>query len=141
MTITPFISIIIPVYNTEEYISDCLDSILSQTYKNFEVIIVDDGSTDNSFNIVKNYQKNNDNITVLHIGNSGVSAARNLGIQLAKGEFLFFVDSDDTLYDHCLLSFVNEYTDKNLDLLVGGGRYNLSSVYKKTNILQRRSDF
>jgi len=116
----PFISIIIPVYNTEKYISECVNSILSQTYKNFEIIIVDDGSTDNSLDIVKEYQQNYDNITVLHIENSGVSAARNIGIKHAKGEFLFFVDSDDTLYDYCLSTFVTEYTDKNIDLLIGG---------------------
>ncbi len=137
---TPFISIIIPVYNTEEYISDCLDSILSQTYKNFEVIIVDDGSTDNSFNIVKDYQKNNNNITVLHIENSGVSAARNIGIKHAKGEFLLFVDSDDTLYDYCLSTFVKELTNFDLDLLIGGSDithhpYNKKSKYWGKNLI------
>ena len=116
----PFISIIIPVYNTEKYISECVNSILSQTYKNFEIIIVDDGSTDNSLDIVKEYQKNYDNITVLHIENSGVSAARNIGIKHAKGEFLFFVDSDDILYDHSLSTFTKELTNDNIEVLIGG---------------------
>ena len=116
----PFISIIIPVYNTEKYISDCLDSILAQTYKNFEVIIIDDGSTDNSLSICNTYKEKNKNISVLHIENSGVSAARNIGIKHAKGEYLLFVDSDDTLYEHSLSMFIKEHTSPDIDILVGG---------------------
>lgn len=135
----PFISIIIPVYNTEKYISDCLDSILAQTYKNFEVIIIDDGSTDNSLSICNTYKEKNKNISVLHIENSGVSAARNTGIKHAKGEFLLFVDSDDTLYEYSLSKFIKELTSPNIDILIGGSDityypYNKTSKYWGKNL-------
>lgn len=91
------ISVIIPVYNTEKYITKCLDSVLAQTYTDFEVLIVDDGSTDGSLSICQEYAKKDDRIRVYHIDNHGVSYARNIGICKAKGEYLSFVDSDDWL--------------------------------------------
>ena len=92
---TPRISIVVPVYNAEQYLDKCISSILSQTYNNFEVILVDDGSTDNSSNICELYAKIDDRFVVKHIENSGLSAARNIGILLSKGEFITFIDSDD----------------------------------------------
>ena len=99
------ISIIIPVYNVEQYLQECLDSILSQTYSDFEVILVDDGSPDNSGMICDEYARKNDRIRVIHQKNSGVSAARNKGLDNAKGEWVTFVDSDDWLNSDFLASF------------------------------------
>lgn len=84
-----------PVYNNELYLSKCLNSIINQTYVNIEIILVDDGSTDNSSILCDNYKKEYDNIIVVHQKNSGVSNARNVGLKIAKGQYIGFVDSDD----------------------------------------------
>ena len=89
------ISVIIPVYNIESYIKQCMDSIINQKYKNFELIIVDDGSTDSTGKICDDYAVKDNRISVVHIKNFGVSNARNIGINLAIGEYLVFVDGDD----------------------------------------------
>ena len=89
------ISIIIPVYNVEKYIVRCIDSVLSQTYKGLEIILVDDGSTDNSGIICDNYAKKDGRIKVIHKSNGGLSSARNVGMKYATGELVAFVDSDD----------------------------------------------
>ena len=89
------ISVIVPVYNAEKYIDRCLNSIVNQTYKNLEVILVDDGSTDNSKKIYDRFQKEDNRIKVIYQNNKGASAARNLGIIISKGEYISFVDADD----------------------------------------------
>lgn len=89
------VSIIIPVYNIEDYIGECIESCLSQSYSSFEVIIVDDGSTDRSGDICEEYAKRDDRIRVLHQNNQGLSAARNNGLNMARGEYIVFVDGDD----------------------------------------------
>lgn len=91
----PLISVIVPVYNVERYIHECVDSILKQTYTNLEVILVDDGSTDNSGTICDEYEKSDNRIIVIHKKNCGLSAARNSGLDIARGEYIGFVDSDD----------------------------------------------
>jgi glycosyltransferase involved in cell wall biosynthesis len=92
----PLVSIIIPLYNSEIYISDTLDSILNQTYKNYEILIINDMSKDNGEEIIKNYQKKFDNIFLINLEvNSGAGVARNKGIELAKGKYIAFIDSDD----------------------------------------------
>lgn len=90
----PLISVIVPVYNTGKYLQKCLDSVLSQTYDNLEIVIIDDGSTDDSAEICREYAKKN-NVVFLSQNHSGQATARNKGIQNSKGEFLGFVDSDD----------------------------------------------
>lgn len=89
------ISIIVPVYNVEQYLDDCLVSILNQTYKNLEIILIDDGSTDNSGKICDEYAKKDSRIIVFHKENGGVSSARNAGLRIAKGIYIGFVDPDD----------------------------------------------
>lgn len=96
------ISIIVPVYNVEDYLVECLQSILFQTYKNIEVILIDDGSTDGSGEICEEYQKKDKRIKAAHQTNQGLSAARNKGIQMATGEYLMFVDSDDYIHSRTL---------------------------------------
>lgn len=91
------ISVVIPVYNAEKYIERCLNSILGQTHGNLEIIIIDDGSTDNSPEICDKYATSDERIKVIHKYNEGVSTARNMGLSLAKGDYISFVDSDDWL--------------------------------------------
>lgn len=106
------ISVIIPVYNVEKYLKRCLDSVINQTYKNLEIILVDDGSTDNSGKICDEYAKNDKRIIVIHKENGGVSVARNIGLDIGTGDYVNFIDSDDwidlkffkKLYDNLLKS-------------------------------------
>lgn len=94
---TPLISVIIAIYNPGKYLRKCLDSIVNQTYRNLEIILVDDGSTDNSLAVCREYAEKDSRIIVHHKENSGVSATRNAGIRLAHGEYFSFIDSDDYL--------------------------------------------
>lgn len=102
----PKVSVIVPVYKAEKYLRQCIESILVQTFTDWECILVDDGSPDNSGTICDEYAVKDSRIRVMHIKNGGVSKARNTGIMNAKGEWLFFLDSDDTLYpdtfEYCL---------------------------------------
>lgn len=94
---TPLVSIIVPVYQVEAYISECVESLLAQTYTNLEILLVDDGSTDSSGEICDEYAVKDDRVRVVHQRNQGLSAARNAGMGIAKGEYLAFVDSDDVV--------------------------------------------
>lgn len=89
------ISVIIPVYNVKEYLKECIDSVINQSYKNLEIILIDDGSTDGSEKICDDYKNNDDRIVVVHKKNGGLASARNKGIEVSTGEYLFFIDSDD----------------------------------------------
>lgn len=106
------ISIIVPVYNVEEYLNDCIMSILHQTYSDFELILVDDGSTDRSSIMCDEYSKKHSNIRVVHQANCGLSFARNVGVQNSSGRYITFIDSDDIVaedYLKCHLHSINEY--------------------------------
>lgn len=92
------ISIIVPVYNVEKYLENCIESILNQTFKDFELILVDDGSTDNSGKICDIYEKKDTRIKVIHKNNGGLSSARNAGLDIACGKYIGFVDSDDSIH-------------------------------------------
>lgn len=98
-------SIIVPIYNSEKYLTDCIKSILAQTYNNFELLLIDDGSTDNSPRICDEYKALDFRIKVFHIKNQGVSHARNYGIQYANGDYICFIDSDDTINKKWLENF------------------------------------
>ena len=95
----PKISIIVPIYNTERYLQQCIDSILSQSYKDFELILVDDGSTDGSYEIEKGAEKYDKRVNVVKSNSFNVSEARNFGLKHAKGEYVLFIDSDDYLIE------------------------------------------
>lgn len=110
------VSIIIPVYNIEKYIERCVLSIINQSYKNIEVIIVDDGSTDRSSDIVDNYM-NLDNCIVIHKENEGLSSARNVGLKAATGEFVMFVDGDDYLMNDAIEILVKKINDE-IDVII-----------------------
>lgn len=118
----PKVSIIIPVYKVEKYIVRCIDSILAQTYSDWELLLVDDGSPDQSGVICDEYVAKDSRIRVFHKENSGVSAARNYAIDRALGEYITFVDSDDWLDSECLDMCVNEIESNSLDLLQFGYR-------------------
>ena len=111
-------SIVVPVYNVEKYLKDCVDSILSQSFKDFELILVDDGSRDSSGNICDAYAKNDDRIRVIHKENGGQSTARNTGIENANGEFAVFIDSDDMFSDTDFLYDLSNAIDENTDVVV-----------------------
>lgn len=103
------ISVIVPVYNVEPYLRECVDSILAQTYRDFELILVDDGSPDNCGAICDEYAEKDDRIRVIHQQNGGLSAARNAGLDVAMGEYVTFVDSDDQVspvYLECLFTLL-----------------------------------
>ena len=105
------ISVIVPVYNVEKYLHRCVDSILAQTYQNIEIILVDDGSTDNSSLICDEYEKQDSRVKVIHKVNGGLSSARNAGIEAATGDYIGFIDSDDYITEDmylCLYSRIKE---------------------------------
>lgn len=118
----PLISVIIPVYNTEQYLSSCLKSILSQTFNNFEVILINDGSTDQSGILCDEFVKQDSRIKVFHQENAGVSAARNVGLKYAQGKWITFVDSDDELMPDGLEVMINmvQGGSENVDLVLAG---------------------
>lgn len=106
------ISVIIPVYNCEKYLETCIDSVINQTYKDLQIILIDDGSTDQSSNICDKYAKTDSRIEVYHTKNQGVSAARNYGLSKVYGEYISFIDADDfleiTMYDTIIKNFDNK---------------------------------
>jgi len=117
------VSIVMPVYNSENYISECLDSILSQTFSDLEIIIVDDGSTDNTAKILEEYQHTDERIQVIWQQNSGPGAARNLGIINANGYAIMFMDSDDFYSGVDVIETVfNKWIESNVDVLVFNGK-------------------
>ena len=118
---TPAFSIIIPVYNVEKYLPQCVDSVLSQTYNDFELILVDDGSNDASPSICDSFVSKDTRVQVLHQKNSGVSVARNNGIDVARGEYITFIDSDDWVEPDYLEQFHIEKRDA--ELIVQGLEY------------------
>lgn len=116
----PLISVIIPVYNVEKYISECIESILGQTYKELEIILVDDGSSDNSSQICDEYGEKDERIKVIHKENGGLSDARNTGMSMALGGYLIFVDSDDYMVHDGIEYLYNLMIENNAQLVIGG---------------------
>ena len=119
----PKVTLIIHVYNSEKYISKCLDSILEQTYKDYEILIVNDGSKDNSQKIINEYKnKYPEKIISIEQENKGVSETRNESIKRANGEYIMFIDNDDYLDKDYIETFVNEIEKKDYDIVLGGYR-------------------
>lgn len=106
-----FYSVVIPVYNAALYLRDCLNSVINQVYKNFEVIVIDDGSTDSSSQIMDDFARIDPRVKVFHVQNKGVTRARQAGVSLAQGEYIIFMDSDDTINPDLLLR-VNEIIEE-----------------------------
>lgn len=150
------ISIIIPVYNVEKYIKKCLDSVINQTYKNIEIIVIDDGSTDKSSSICDEYAKKDKRIRVIHQENKGLSGARNTGLKYITGDYITFIDSDDYVekdyveylynliieddYDISACNFVKIY-EKNIDKKNGDNKYILNREQAFSMMLDIENNF
>lgn len=116
----PVVSIVIPVYNAEHYLHKMLDGAVRQTFKDYELILVDDGSTDGSLAVCEDYQQKDARIHVIHQENAGASAARNRGIAECLGEYLTFWDADDEIEPDMLMAMVNNAQENKSDLVVCG---------------------
>ncbi|MBR3281299.1 MAG: glycosyltransferase family 2 protein [Clostridia bacterium] len=114
----PLISVMVPCYNTAKYLAKCIESILNQTYKNIELIILSDGSTDGSVDIMKKYAKKDERITVIDRDNKGVAISRNELIENAKGDYLMYVDSDDTISEFMLEDMYNALIKNEADIVM-----------------------
>ncbi|MCC9935333.1 glycosyltransferase family 2 protein, partial [Streptococcus agalactiae] len=106
------VSIIIPVYNVQSFLNECIESVLAQTYSNLEIILVNDGSTDNSGDICDYYSEIDGRIFVFHKNNGGLSDARNYGISRATGDYIYLLDSDDYLYKEDAIERMVEFSEK-----------------------------
>lgn len=113
---SPLVSVIIPVYNVEKYLCECLDSVINQTYTNLEIILVDDGSPDNCGRICDEYAENDNRIRVIHKKNGGLSSARNAGIEISSGEWIFFCDSDDLIENELIEKALNKAISDKTDI-------------------------
>lgn len=133
----PLVSVIIPVYNVERYLGECLESVINQTYKELQIIVVDDGSTDSSAKICDEYARREKNIYVIHKENCGVSAARNLGMRFATGKYVYFLDSDDYISLDAIEKMVSAMENSDVEILTFlcktfGSSQNIAVRYKRT---------
>lgn len=111
------ISVIIPVYNTADYLCRCLNSILNNDYKNFEIICINDGSTDNSLEILQEYKNKEDRMLLIDVPNGGISRARNLGLDYATGDYVCFIDSDDWIHSRFFSRMINVVAEGDFDIV------------------------
>ena len=126
----PLVSIIVPVYNVKDYLPECIDSIINQTYHNLEIILIDDGSTDGSETLCDKYKAKDSRIIVKHQKNSGLSVARNTGIKTSKGEYIAFIDSDDYVKPELIEHAISASTSHQADIVIFG--YNEDTPSAKT---------
>jgi glycosyltransferase involved in cell wall biosynthesis len=127
----PIISIIVPVYKVEQYLDRCVKSLINQTFKDIEIILVDDGSPDNCPKICDEYSIKDNRVRVIHKENGGLSDARNTGIHYAKGEYILFVDSDDYIEGDACEKFSNIVYEQRVDIVIGGAKKIIGSSVKK----------
>lgn len=128
------VSVIIPVYNVEKYISKGIESVIKQTYKNLEIIVIDDGSIDDTYNIIKKIANRDRRIKVFQKRNGGVSSARNLGLKVANGKYVIFLDSDDWLEENAIEYLMNLIIQYGNDNLVCCDRYWISYDDKRKGL-------
>ena len=124
------ISIVVPIYNVEKYLEKCIKSIMEQTYENIEIILVDDGSIDNSSQICDYWKEKEERISVIHKKNGGLSSARNSGIDMAKGEYIFFLDSDDYISKYTIEELYKNIEQANAEIAISN-RYHVFENGKK----------
>ena len=126
------ISIVIPVYNVEKYIKECIESVINQTYKNLEIILVNDGSTDLSRTICEEYEKKDNRIKIIDKENGGLADARNKGLEYINGELVTFIDSDDYIKEDMIETLLNNLIKENADVSICGYylAYNKKNDYK-----------
>ncbi|WP_416150485.1 glycosyltransferase [Salipaludibacillus sp. HK11] len=142
------ISVIVPIYNVENYLSNCIDSILKQSYKNIEIILVNDGSTDSSGEICNEYVNKYKRIKVLNKNNGGVSSARNVGIKSARGDYISFIDPDDTIEPDMYTTLLETSLTYKADIVVcpiktinvPTNKSSISTVWKEVNCLIGKSE-
>ena len=127
------VSIIVPVYNVEKYIARCLDSIINQSYDNIEIIVVNDGSTDNSLDIIKKNYSSYNKVFIFNKTNGGLSSARNFGLKKISGDYVLFVDSDDWISQNCVELLMNEIETSKADIVEFG--YELVFDNKKSDVI------
>ena len=125
------VSVIVPIYNTEKYLGPCIQSILNQTYNDLQIILIDDGSTDKSGEICDEYAKKDNRIVVRHINNSGVSKARNTALDIVTGDYIAFVDSDDTIRPDMYESLLEIAENLDTDIVTSDFLFN-SKVVKNS---------
>ena len=111
------VSIVVPIYNMEKYVGECVKSLVEQTYQNIEILLIDDGSTDSSPEIIDKLALSDQRIRVIHKENGGTAMVRNLGVESAKGEYILFIDADDWLSNDCIEECVKEIKENNLDVV------------------------
>lgn len=130
------VSIVVPIYNGAKYIDRCVTNLINQTYKNIEIIMINDGSTDNSLEILKDYCRKYSNLNVVSKENTGVSFTRNLGVKLAKGDYIYFYDVDDDLEATTIEDNMKLIGDKDVDIIYFGFWYHIldENIIKETNI-------
>ena len=126
------VSIVVPIYNRENFLDKCIKSIIEQTYKNIEILLVDDGSKDNSLDVCYKYEKLDNRIRVIHKQNGGVQSARNRGIDEAEGYYLCFVDADDYVSDKFVENFINVFDKEDVECVVCG-HYRVNGNYEITS--------
>lgn len=128
------VSVIVPIYNVEKYLKRCLDSIVNQTYKNIEIICIDDGSPDNSIDILRAFEKKDNRIKIIRQKNMGLSGARNTGIDIAKGKYIIFVDSDDYIELDMIELMLGRIKNSDIDLVVCGTANHIGTIVKKEEL-------
>lgn len=133
MEVYPLLSVIIPVYNNELTLSECIDSVIKQTYTNIEIIIINDGSTDNSIGIINSFKENYDNIIFIDSDNKGVSHARNLGLKKSSGEYIAFVDGDDLVEPNMYKVLIEYYITREDCAFISCGFNSKMSFENKTH--------
>lgn len=137
------VSVIIPIYNADEYIERCLNSVINQTYREIEIIIINDGSTDKSLEIIRKFKKEDERIIILDKNNTGVSDSRNKGIDIAKGEYITFIDSDDYIEKDMIDILVRSIRENRSDISICGfyhvndKKYISKTKNSKKNILDK----
>lgn len=132
--IKPTVSVVVPIFNADNYLKQCIESILSQTFTDFEIICVDDGSTDRSLQIINDYQKQDGRIKILHQNNKYAGVARNNGLQQAVGKYVIFLDSDDFFSDNLLKETINRAESIHTDIVVFNGFYYNDDTGKITDV-------
>ncbi|SLL33525.1 glycosyl transferase [Mycobacteroides abscessus subsp. abscessus] len=133
---SPLISVIVPIYNVKKYLNRCLESIVKQTYSNLEIILINDGSTDGSDEICDYYSKYDSRIIVIHKSNGGLSDARNAGLEIAKGSYIAFVDSDDYINIEMIDILYNALIESNCDIAESGYK----EVYENTSFISENNN-
>src|SRR5690625_1025481 len=145
------ISVIITVYNVEDYLEEYIDSVINQTYENIEIIAINDGSSDNSLRILESYTLKNNNLTIISQENSGQSVARNKGINIANGKYIYFLDSDDYILSDTFKHTIKTMEENDLDLIrfaaapfvekidmkLDNNKYDLSNLFEQNKIYRK----